>query len=50
VNEILRGANPAELAIAGPTQFTLSVNRAALGKLGLTLRSDLSGQVNEWID
>jgi putative ABC transport system substrate-binding protein len=50
VNEILRGANPAELAIAGPTQFTLSVNRAALGKLGLTLPADLSGRVNEWID
>jgi putative ABC transport system substrate-binding protein len=50
VNEILRGANPAELAIAGPTQFTLSVNRAALAKLGLSLPSDLSGRVNEWID
>ncbi len=50
VNEILRGANPAELAIAGPTQFTLSVNRAALGKLGLSLPSDLSGRVDEWID
>jgi len=50
VNEILRGANPAELAIAGPTQFTLSVNRAALGKLGLSLPSDLSGRVDEWVD
>lgn len=50
VNEILRGANPAELPIAGPTQFTLSVNRAALGKLGLSLPSDLSGRVDEWID
>jgi putative ABC transport system substrate-binding protein len=50
VNEILRGADPAELAIAGPTQFTLSVNRAALGKLGLSLPSDLSGRVDEWID
>ncbi len=50
VNEILRGANPAELPIAGPTQFTLSVNRAALGKLGLSLPSDLSGRVDEWVD
>jgi putative ABC transport system substrate-binding protein len=50
VNDILRGANPAELPIAGPTQFTLSVNRAALGKLGLSLPSDLSGRVDEWID
>jgi putative ABC transport system substrate-binding protein len=50
VNEILRGANPAELPIAGPTQFTLSVNRVALGKLGLSLPSALSGRVDEWID
>jgi putative ABC transport system substrate-binding protein len=43
-------ANPADLAIDGPTQFTLSVNRAALAKLGLSLPDDLSIRVNEWID
>jgi putative ABC transport system substrate-binding protein len=50
VNEILRGANPADLPIAGPTQFTMSANRAALSKLGLSLPPDLAARVNEWID
>jgi putative tryptophan/tyrosine transport system substrate-binding protein len=50
VDRILRGANPADLPITGPTQFTLSVNRTALGKLGLTLPSDLSARVDEWIE
>jgi putative ABC transport system substrate-binding protein len=50
VDEILRGANPADLPIAGPTQFTMSANRTALSKLGLSLPSDLAARVNEWID
>jgi putative tryptophan/tyrosine transport system substrate-binding protein len=50
VDKVLRGANPADLPIAGPTQFTFSVSRTALGKLGLSLPSDLTGRVNEWID
>jgi putative ABC transport system substrate-binding protein len=50
VDKILRGANPADLPIAGPTQFTMSVNRTALAKLGLSLPSDLSARVDEWID
>jgi putative ABC transport system substrate-binding protein len=50
VDQILRSANPAELAIAGPTRFTVSVNRKAWAKLGLSLPSDLSARVNEWID
>jgi putative tryptophan/tyrosine transport system substrate-binding protein len=50
VDKILRGANPADLPIAGPTEFTMSVNRTALGKLGLSLPSDLAAQVNQWID
>ena len=50
VDKIFRGANPAELAIAGPTRFTLSVNRTALGKLGLSLPSDLSARVDEWME
>jgi putative tryptophan/tyrosine transport system substrate-binding protein len=50
VDRILRGANPAELPIAGPTEFTMSANRAALAKLGLSLPSDLAARVNEWID
>jgi putative ABC transport system substrate-binding protein len=50
VDQILRGANPAELAIARPTQFTFSVNRKALADLNLLLPSELSTSVNEWID
>jgi len=46
----LHGANPADLPIAGSTQFTMSANRAALKNLGLSLPSDLAAQVNEWID
>jgi putative tryptophan/tyrosine transport system substrate-binding protein len=50
VDKILRGANPADLPIAGPTEFTMSVNRTAIGKLGLSLPSDLAARVNQWID
>ncbi len=50
VDKILRGANPADLAIAGPTQFTMSANRGALKQLGITLPGDLAARVDEWID
>jgi putative ABC transport system substrate-binding protein len=50
VHKILHGANPADLPIAGPTQFTMSGNRSALKNLGLSLPPDLAAQVNEWID
>jgi putative ABC transport system substrate-binding protein len=50
VDKILRGANPADLPVAGPTQFTFSVSRSALGKLGLSLPSDISARVNDWVD
>jgi len=50
VDKILHGASPADLPIAGPTQLTMSANRTALSKLGLSLPSDLAAQVNEWID
>jgi putative tryptophan/tyrosine transport system substrate-binding protein len=49
-DQILRGASPADLPIAGPTQFTMSVNRTALTKLGLSLPAELSARVDEWID
>jgi putative ABC transport system substrate-binding protein len=50
VDKILHGANPADLPIASPTQFTMSANRTALAKLGLSLPSELAARVNEWID
>ena len=50
VNKILHGANPADLPIANPTQFTMSANRTALKNLGLSLPSDLAARIDEWID
>ena len=50
VDKILHGANPAELPIAGATQFTLSVRRSALAKLGLTLPPEITARVNHWVD
>jgi putative tryptophan/tyrosine transport system substrate-binding protein len=50
VDKILHGANPADLPIAGPTQFTVSVNRTALNNLNLSLPPDLAARVDEWLD
>jgi putative ABC transport system substrate-binding protein len=50
VDKILHGANPADLPVAGATQFTFSVNRSALAKLGLSLPSDINGRVNNWLE
>jgi len=50
VDKILHGANPADLPIAGPTEFTMSANRTALKQLGLSLPPDLAATVDEWID
>jgi putative tryptophan/tyrosine transport system substrate-binding protein len=50
VDKILRGANPAELPIAGSTQFTFTVRRSALAKLGLTLPAEITARVDEWLD
>jgi ABC-type uncharacterized transport system substrate-binding protein len=50
IDAILRGANPAELTVAVPTEFIFSVNRSALERLGLTLPDDMKAKVNEWLD
>jgi putative tryptophan/tyrosine transport system substrate-binding protein len=50
VGEILQGADPATLPVAGATQFTLSVRRSSLAKLGLTLPPDIAARVNDWLD
>jgi putative ABC transport system substrate-binding protein len=50
VDKILRGANPAELPVASATQFTFSVNRPALERIGLSLPPDISARVNDWHD
>jgi len=49
VDKILRGANPADLPIALPTQRTLSVSRSALSDLGITLPKEIADQVTEWL-
>jgi len=50
VGEILHGADPADLPIAGATQFTFIANRSAIQKLGLKLPSDLSSRVDNWVN
>jgi putative ABC transport system substrate-binding protein len=50
VDRILHGANPGDLPIERPTQFVMSANRTAVTKLGLSLPSDLIGQISEWVD
>jgi putative ABC transport system substrate-binding protein len=50
VDKIVRGANPADLSIARPTESTMSANRTVLINLGLSLPSDLAARVNGWID
>lgn len=50
MDKILRGANPADLPIAGATQFTMSANHTVFNKLDLSLPSDLAARVSEWID
>ena len=50
VDKILRGANPADLPVAGATQFTFSVSRSALRGLGLSLPADIRGRVDDWLE
>jgi putative ABC transport system substrate-binding protein len=50
VEKILRGANPAELPVAGATKLAFSVNRSALGRLGLSLPEDIRASVDEWVE
>ena len=50
VEKILRGANPAELPVAGATKLAFSVNRSALGRLGLSLPEDIRARVDEWVE
>lgn len=49
VDKILRGTDPAELPVTGPTQFSFSVSRSALSDLGLTLPKSVNARVNEWL-
>jgi putative ABC transport system substrate-binding protein len=50
VDQILRGANPAELPVALPTTFDFVVNLKAARTLGLTLPSNVVVQVTDWVE
>ena len=50
VDRILKGASPADMPIAGPTQFTFSARRSGLGRLEVKLPEDIASRVNDWID
>jgi hypothetical protein len=47
VDEILYGANPADLPIKGATQLSFSVSRSPLAKLGLEPPSEISAGAND---
>lgn len=49
VDQILRGANPADLPIALPTTLTFSVGRSALQNIGITLPKEINERVTEWL-
>jgi ABC-type uncharacterized transport system substrate-binding protein len=49
VHKVLRGANPADLPIALPTERTFSVSRSALDDLGITLPKEIADRVTEWL-
>jgi putative ABC transport system substrate-binding protein len=50
VDRILRGANPVDLPVDGPTVFDLVVNRTTAQALGLTIPPDVAAQVSEWLE
>ena len=49
VDKVLHGANPADLAIATPTQLTVSVSRSALTRRGFDLPDTVRNRVSEWL-
>ena len=49
VDKILRGANPADLPIALPTQQIFSVSRSALQGVGLALPREIADRVGDWL-
>ena len=50
VDRILRGANPADLPVEGPTVFNLIVNRTTARALGLAIPPEFAAEVTEWVE
>jgi putative ABC transport system substrate-binding protein len=49
VDRILRGANPGDLPVEGPTTFDFAVNVATSQVLGLRIPPEVAAQVTEWV-